>query len=329
MIRLARWITSLNARMKIQFAMATIALLIAGSCARSENAIGNGLNAASNGARKLFKLQAEQRWQLELPNHFRFDASGLLFYKNKLLTISDRSSDLWKIQLSTNSSCKLAKTGWFTYRQLVEASRSPTPGHDCEGIAADAEGNLYISEEQDRSIYRYSSGTAKVEKLAIDFSPVRKFFSKLDDNASFEGIAIGGGKLYVANERSDPRIIVVDLNSLKVEDEFAVDASGFAFGGPHYSDLSWFGGHLFVLDRNHRVILEVDPKTRQVVAEFSFGEMELEPEVAYKTLYPTGTIEGLAVDQNYFWLVTDNNGKGRFKYPSDHRPTLFKCKRPS
>jgi hypothetical protein len=39
-------------------------------------------------------------------------------------------------------------------------------------------------------------------------------------------------------------------------------------------------------------------------------------------------MEGLAVDKNYFWLVTDNNGWVRKKFPDDSRPTLFKCARP-
>jgi hypothetical protein len=39
-------------------------------------------------------------------------------------------------------------------------------------------------------------------------------------------------------------------------------------------------------------------------------------------------MEGLAVDRDYFWLCTDNNGLSRKKYPGDTRPTLFKCRRP-
>jgi hypothetical protein len=50
--------------------------------------------------------------------------------------------------------------------------------------------------------------------------------------------------------------------------------------------------------------------------------------VAYRTAFPTGTMEGLAVDEKYFWLVTDNNGLGRIKFPRDARPTLFRCPRP-
>jgi hypothetical protein len=92
--------------------------------------------------------------------------------------------------------------------------------------------------------------------------------------------------------------------------------------------LCFWKDHLFILDRNHRVIFEVDPESKRVLAEHSFGQMELAPEVAYRALYPTGAMEGLAVDDEFFWLITDNNGMPRIKYPKDARPTLFRCPRP-
>jgi hypothetical protein len=74
--------------------------------------------------------------------------------------------------------------------------------------------------------------------------------------------------------------------------------------------------------------LEVDVEAKRVIAEYSFASMELAQDVAYKTIYPTGTMEGLAIDKDYFWLVTDNNGLPRFEHPGDIRPTLFRCRRP-
>jgi hypothetical protein len=44
--------------------------------------------------------------------------------------------------------------------------------------------------------------------------------------------------------------------------------------------------------------------------------------------FVVGVMEGLAVDKNYFWLCTDNNGLSRKKYPGDTRPSLFQCRRP-
>jgi sugar lactone lactonase YvrE len=197
---------------------------------------------------------------------------------------------------------------------------------DCEGLAVDAHGNLYLSEESQRVAYRLAPA-GKMEAIVIDWSPVRQFFGS-DPNASFEGIAVNGDRMYLANERSAARIVVVDLNERKVLDSFFVDSTGFAFGGPHYTDLAFADGHLFILNRNHRCIFEIEPETKRVLAEYSFAQMELDKAVAYFTDYPTGTMEGLAVDTDYFWMITDNNGKGRIADPADDRPTLFRCKRP-
>ncbi len=287
---------------------------------------GGTLGARTNDGRIHFTLKAEQTWQLNFPGMARFDASGLAFWKGKLLTVSDRDSDVYEIVPGTNGAAQLKATGLFPHAAVARVALRPEPRYDCEGIAVDPEGSVYLSEESQRSIFKTTGAGEKVERLGIDWSPVRQYFGR-DPNASFEGVAIGGSKLYVANERDAPRIIVVDRASLKVEDSFFVDSDAFAFGGPHYSDLSFFGGHLFILDRNHRVIFEIDPASRRVLAEHQFGQMELSEEVAYHTVFPTGTMEGLAVDEKYFWLVTDNNGLGRIKYPKDARPTLFRCRR--
>ena len=189
----------------------------------------------------------------------------------------------------------------------------------------DNSGSLYLSEESQRVAYKMTT-EGKVEAIVIDWSPVRKFFGP-DPNASFEGIAVNGDRMYLANERSAARILVIDLKDRKVADSFFVDSNGFAFGGPHYTDLAFTEGRLFILNRNHRCIFEVEPETKRVLAEYSFAQMELDKEVAYFTDYPTGTMEGLAIDGDYFWMITDNNGKGRIADSADTRPTLFRCKR--
>ncbi len=286
---------------------------------------GGALGVRTNDGRKQFVLKAAQTWQLGAVGNQRFDASGLAFWKGKLLTINDRDSELFEIVFGTNNTAQLKLTSFFPHAAVARVAIKPEPRYDCEGIAVDPEGAIYISEESQRSIFRTTANGA-VERLKIDWSPMKQYFGR-DSNASFEGVAVAPSKIYVANERDAARVIVVDRATLKVEDSFFVDSAAFAFGGPHYSDLSFFGDRLFVLDRNHRCIFEVDPATKRVLAEHGFAQMELGEEVAYRTAYPTGTMEGLAVDENSFWLVTDNNGYGRIKYPRDARPTLFRCVR--
>ena len=278
-----------------------------------------------------YTLRAEQTWQLNLPNGEPFDASGLLITKDaQILTINDRSPGLYRIHfLTNNTSADLIEVpDCFSAAQLAKFGREKFGRYDSEGIAQDEEGRLYICEEANRWILRCDSKTKIVERLAIDWSPVKQYFSPFDRNASFEGVAVGGDRLYVANERQLGRIIAVDLKTLRVTDDFAVTPLGNNAHDVNYSDLSCFDGALYVLLRESRCVLKVDPKSHRVLAEYSFRDMEREPEFLYRLLYPTGNMEGLAVDRDYIWLVTDNNGLGRVKYPKDIRPTLFKCKRP-
>jgi glutamine cyclotransferase len=163
--------------------------------------------------------------------------------------------------------------------------------------------------------------------LPIDWKPVAKYFSE-DRNASFEGITIGNGKLYVANERKTGRIIVVDLASMKVIDHFTVRPKNSQARDIHYSDLCWHKGYLYALLRESSLVLKVNPEDKRVLAQYSFYDMEREKDVAYTNPFPTSLMEGLAVDDQYIWLVTDNNGLPRIRHPLDIRPTLFQCARP-
>lgn len=287
-------------------------------------------NAESSTDWPIYTLQATQTWKLNLPQGKLFDASALLFQPDgTLLTVDNRAPGLWRIEFlaDANTANLLKLPECFTRDQLKPFTSEKIGIFDFEGIAQDKEGRLYVSEEGNRWIMRWDPKTKTVDRLSIDWSSVTNFFSD-DRNASFEGIAIGNGKLYVANERTLPVIITVDLANLKVEDHFVPAPQSPAFLGMlHYSDLYWFDNTLWVLCRQHRVVLQVDPAKHQVLAEFKFEEIERS--LGYQTRLPgVAIMEGLAIDKNFIWLCTDNNGLGTYTHPKDTRPTLIKCPRP-
>ena len=285
-----------------------------------------------------YTLQTSGVWQLNLPEGQRFDASGLLLTpQGELLTVSDRGPSIYRIEFSTNAAAAdLARLpDCFTEAQLAPFAAEKHDRYDCEGMAQDSAGRLYLCEEADRWILRFDPVTHRVTRLEIDWTPVRKYFDPFDHDASFEGIAIDNETLYVANERQRGRLIAVDLQTLKVIDDFVVRPRRGGFvdlltgGDVHYSDLCWRDGSLYALLRENRVILKIDPAKHQVLAEYDYGAVENAPDVLYHRIYPfVGVMEGLAVDRDCFWLVTDNNGLGRVRRPEDTRPTLFRCPRP-
>lgn len=297
-------------------------LLLAGGCATSSR---------REAAWPQYRLKAEQTTRLDLPDGRTFDASGLLLLSSgELLTLADNHGpQLYRIDfLSGTNAAQLTPTEWFAPGQVGAGLGVKPRELDCEGIARDAQGRFYVCEEKHRWILRCDAVSGRVERLPVDWSSVKGYFNELDPNASFEGIAIGEGKLYVANERSAAVIVVVDLGRLEVSGRFEVYPKASSFFGTHYSDLCWFDGKLWVLCRQHRVVLQVDPKTRRVLSEFDYRE--LEDELGYKKILPisVGIMEGVAVDRDSIWLLTDNNGLGRAGAAGDLRPTLVRCPRP-
>jgi hypothetical protein len=277
-------------------------------------------------------LVAAQTWRLDLPANESFGASGLLLTPSgDLLLVNDRRPAVYRVRFhaASDSADLVRLADCFAPALLAPLLKEKQRPFDCEGIAQDEQGRIYLCDEADRWILRFDPRTQKVERLEIDWSPVENFFSRLDRNASFEGISVGRGRLYLANERNEGRIIVIDLKTLRVVDGFAVRSSGASIWEPHYSDLCWYQNALYVLMREQHVILQVDPRTHAVRAEYDFRHVELDDENAYRRLFPfVGVMEGLAVDDKNIWLVTDNNGLGRVKYPHDSRPTLIRCPRP-
>ncbi len=274
-------------------------------------------------------LSASGRWLLHAPGNIRFDASALLLRPDgSLLTVNDKALPVCRIETGTNGIARLIpQPDLFPQAAVQAVSGRPHAPLDCEGLAQDDQGRLYVCEESGRAVFRTRPG-GPVERLDIDWTPVRKWFNAADPNASFEGIAVGGNRLYVANERSIGRIIVVDLPSLKVVDDFQVTPIDRPARDVHYSDLCWWRDELWVLCRESRCILRVDPTTRSVKAQYDYAEVEQAPQNAYFNPLPYGFVEGLAVNDDSIWLVVDNNGLSRRVAPTDTRGLLFRCDRP-
>ncbi len=274
-------------------------------------------------------LRAEQITRLNLPAGRQFDASGLwLLPSGELLTQRNNADSLlYRIdfQPGGHEANLLPLQDCFTPAALAKITPDGR-ALDCEGIARDEQGRFLMCEERSRWILRCDPKSGIVERLDIDWAPVRDYFSTVDPNASFEGIAVGNGVLYVANERSSPVIIEVDLKTLRVKGHFVPQPAKNSFFGLHYSDLCWFENQLWILCRQHRVVLQVEPRTRRIVGEYDYGEIE--NGLGYRTSLPVGLMEGLTVSRDSIWIVTDNNNAPRDRAGKDRRPTLVRCPRP-
>lgn len=275
-------------------------------------------------------LKWERTWTLTPPNASRFDASALLRLNDgSLLTVNDKQAGVYRIEgLDEGAVARLTLVpGVFTKATLDAAAGRIAPAYDLEGLAVDDQGRWYVCDEISRNLFRFDHRTGKTEMLATDWSPVRKWLSE-DGNASWEGLAIGGGSLFVANERNVGRIVVVSLSTWKVLRSFSVSPPDRPARDVHYSDLCWNVDRLWVLCRESQCILKVEPDTGRVEAAFGYSSVERDPKHGYLNPLPVGFVEGLAVEGETAWLLVDNNGIGRISDPKDFRPTLWRCRVP-
>ena len=277
-----------------------------------------------------FTLTVQQSWSLQSPEGERFDASGLQRLRDgRMVVVNDKEAGIFEVLLGDSPVAKLRRLpGVLEQGQLSALCPKRARPFDLEALAVDPEGRLYVSDETERLIFRQDLRSGVCEKLPIDWAPARKWFTPTDLNASFEGIAIGDGKLYVANEREVGRIFEVDLKTWEILRDFQVKPPGVTTTDVHYSDLAWWEGELWVLCREHRQVLAVDPHTLRVRAAFGYKDIELDPQYAYRHWIPYGFFEGLLVDADFIWLCIDNNGYPRRTDGDDHRPQLFRCLRP-
>lgn len=274
-------------------------------------------------------LTADRVLVVNTPPGRRVDTSGLLALGgDRFLTVDNLRPDLFTLSAGAGQAeTRLVPAPEFlTPVQLGSVAGRRRLPYDLEGLARDAQGRLYLCDEAQRWVLRLDPASGRLEALDINWTPARRFFSEEDRNASFEGIAVGGGRLYLANERTAPAILVVDLQTLQVVDTFQPRPFKGSLLGTHYSDLCWFEDRLWVLCRQHRVILQVNPATQAVEAEYDYEQAE--EGLGYRKSLPAGIMEGLAVEKGAFWLITDNNGWARSAGPKDLRPTLLRCPRP-
>jgi len=270
-------------------------------------------------------LEVEASWRLQSPDG-RFDASGIeRGPKGDLLVVRDSELAVYAVRFQEASDVaalvKLARYGVEADDLDVGSSR-----FDIEGLALDSSGILYACDEFERRVLRFSS-QGQLDSIPIDLEATAEFFSKTDVNASFEGIAIGDGHLYLANERNRGRLIDLDLKTGELLSSFVCKTGTSIWPDTHYSGLDWHNGKLFALVREEQAIIEIDPEGKTVDRVFRYHGIEFDKQHRYRTLVPfAGVMEGLLIEADVFWLLTDNNGQARFADKTDSRPTLFKCR---
>ncbi len=262
-------------------------------------------------------------------NERNVQLSGLTWYQGELLTVSDKHDDqIWALR------CQYDRALLVPWRRF-----EPPPsdrlltgviGLDLEGIAADAQGTLWLASEAEGRVLRLD----RRGRAAWFGPPLAKLVAGLDllqrPNAGVEGIvALGSGRMLLAAERQGRGLVEVSATSargLRLAPSIApphgrsADLTGLAVDGNRVLGL-YRAAHAIV----ELMDLETEAPWERLVATFATSERA--SSWAYRD-QRYGLAEGLALSADHIWIVLDNNGDGRVAHEQDRRPTLFAFERP-
>ena len=280
--------------------------------------------------------------------------SGLASCDGELWAVSDRDDDqvyrldrtraVWQGRPLTFSAPAAPDMGlpWSIVIRATAAGWIRGGSLDFEGIACDAQRQLYLVSEAKAAVLRLAPG-GEAQWLPLPASLVadaRQRGLLHHFNAIFEGLAIdpSGQRLWLAAEREQRGLLGLRLAAegwhcgppcLLLSEGGAEDAPPLMRTGLGYakdfSDLAYFNGKLFTLERNAYKLCRRDSDTAAVERCWSFAEAGLVPSRRYDK--PYGLTEALALDDTGAWIGTDNNDA--IRADGEGRPVIWRFAAPA
>lgn len=279
--------------------------------------------------------------------------SGLAQCGNELWTVSDRDDDqiyrldtrqaTWQAETVRIDVPELPETGlpWGLRSRNWAASFVRGGDLDFEGISCDSAGNRYIVSEGHAAVLQLPvNGPAnwlKISPIVVREARAKGMLQKF--NAIFEGLAINpaGDQMWLAAERQSRGLLLIkrqqtvwdcdgrcvllseggkEMQPAQFPNAKAVDRD--------FSDLSFFNGKLFTLERNAFQICRRDPLTAKVERCWSYAAELLQENRRYPQDY--GLEEALIVDADGAWIGVDNNFGPRAD--GENRPIVWRFAAP-
>lgn len=236
--------------------------------------------------------------------------------KGNIYTVSDKlSTGIYRIwqngdKYQANEDINTNNT------QILKLRLKKKNRFDFEGLEY-FNGLFYVADERDRKVFTIDkSGNIKDLEIDINGYMNSNNIGNKESNSGLEGLTIDPNKkkMYLMKERQESAILVVDMNTNKIEKHFRISIPGNV--EPALTDASFYNGFLYVLVRSHRQILKVNPENGEVISIYDYRKYEEDPEYVYRKVPQWfgsadedgyGVMEGLLVTKDSFYVASDNN----------------------
>ncbi len=200
---------------------------------------------------------------------------------------------------------------------------------DLEGVAVAGEGKLWAVDERDRLLIEYNTASGEMRQVA-SYSELASWHEQLAGgriNNGFEGIALLGRRLFLANEMFPGLIARFTLDSaggVKPDTIFTIE------GNHDITGLECSDGALYALGRSASMVYRLDPETGAVNAVASFALEGDDPRYRYRQrMDHYRNSEGLAVGEGRIFIVMDGNFQPCLEDENQRLPLLLIYKRPA
>lgn len=264
----------------------------------------------------------------------QIEPSGLTLKNGQLYTVGDKHRAIYRLDIKQD--------GAWLHKEMTLASERDlgVTVLDLEGITTVNGDFVLVSEAHHRLIYVHENGQLRwMPEQGNDLYQSAFNAGLLQiHNAGLEAVTFLGEQRFLVAAERQPRGLISLLFS---EDLTIIDEqynqimlnSRQNLQGRH-QDLTGLFMHdeqVYGLQRNAYVIHELNRAGNNHYMEgqaWSYEHIVRDPKYVYSDMQ-FGHAEGLAVDNENFYLVLDNNHISNAKNPNDKRPLLIVAKRPS
>lgn len=265
---------------------------------------------------------------LPIESALPIEPSGLCLRDGELFSVSDDTDD-WIFQV-------LLEDGVARFEPFLHFTKpagSEDALLDLEGIVAGPEGSFYLlSEAFARVLEVFPDGQSAWATVALDEAGRELGLFKVP-NGGLEGFtAIAPDRFLLLAERQPRGWLEVTSEDVLQggvmrKTRFWADLTVTRI--PDFTGADFFQGTLFVLFRNGELVTTLERSEagwEEGPTAWSFRSVLADDAIGYRdTLY--GMAEGLAVDDDFIYVVMDNNGSPRRYSSTDVRPLLLILKR--
>ncbi len=259
------------------------------------------------------------------------EPSGLTLKDGQLYTVCDDTNAIFKVNMLDPHNAEVVVD------QHLDAAQLSALNLDLEGLTVVDNEFYMVSEVHHKLISVKDQQLAWVPELGGVYADAFKAGLFQLYNAGMEAAIYLGNQTFLLSVERQPRGLVEvtfdqDFKTIVKQTNQVFDDSKYPLAETRKPDLAGLFYHnetIYALHRNAYVIHELIKDGQGIYQEgqaWSYEHIVKDPAYAYQDMR-FGHAEGLAVDDDFFYLILDNNNNPRLNDVNDKRPLLIKAKR--